>query len=157
VPGGPKKQDVRALLDPGQLRQVHDERLLGCRLRRPVEIVERLQGGEGGVADPHAGAGGVAGEDLGLEQRFEKLLVGPLLGAGPLGRLLEPLQHPGRLQLAEQVGQPLAHLRPALRHAHSSAYAASSGGATTGASLAGGAIAGGSGRSTGAGSQVPGW
>jgi len=40
------------------------------------------------VADAHARAGGVAGEDLGLEQRLEKLLVGPLLGAGPLGRLL---------------------------------------------------------------------
>jgi transposase len=30
-------------------------------------------------------------------------LLGPLLGAGPLGGLLEPLEHAGRLQLGEQV------------------------------------------------------
>jgi hypothetical protein len=73
------------------------------------------------VADAHAGAGGVAREHLGLEQRLEKLLVGPLLGAGALRRLLEPLQDARRLQLREQVGQPVADLRLALGHAHSSA------------------------------------
>jgi len=119
--GRAEEADVAALLDPGELREVHDERLLRRRLGCPVEVVERFQGGEGGVADPRAGAGGVAGEHLGLEQRLEKLLVGPLLGACPFGRLLEPLQHPRRFQLAEQIGQPLADLRPALRHAQSSA------------------------------------
>jgi hypothetical protein len=119
--GWAEEADVRLLLDPGQLREVHDERLLRGRLRCPVEVLKCLQGGEGGVADAHAGAGGVAREHLGLEQRLEKLLIRPLLGAGPLGRLLQSLQHARRLQLAEQVGQPLAHLRPALRHAHSSA------------------------------------
>jgi hypothetical protein len=69
-----------------------------------------LGGGKGGVANPLAGAGGVAGEHLGLEQSLEELLVGPLLGAGPLGGLLEPLEHPGGLQLVQQVGQALAEL-----------------------------------------------
>ncbi len=78
---------------------MHDERFLRGRLRCPVEVVERFQGGEGGVADPHPGTGGVAGEDLGFEQRLEKLLVRPLLRAGALGRLLEPLQHAWRFSL----------------------------------------------------------
>jgi hypothetical protein len=47
-----------------------------------------LSAGEGGVADARARPRGVAGEDLGLEQRLEKLLVRPLLGPRPLGRLL---------------------------------------------------------------------
>jgi hypothetical protein len=111
------------LLNPGQLRQVGDERALGCWLGGPVEVLERLARREGGVADPLSGAGGVAGEDLGFEQRFEELLVGPLLLAGPLRRLLEPLEHARRLQLAEQVGQPLADggLLRSRAHAQSSA------------------------------------
>src|SRR5207244_1261700 len=59
--GWAEETDVGALLDPGELRQVQDERLLRRRLRRPVEVVERLQRREGGVADAHAGAGGAAG------------------------------------------------------------------------------------------------
>ena len=75
--GRAEKADVAALLDPGQLRQVEHERLLGGGLRGPVEVLERLQRGEGGVPDAHARAGGVAREDLGLEQRLEETLVGP--------------------------------------------------------------------------------
>jgi hypothetical protein len=52
-----------------------------------------------GVPDALARSRGVAGEDLGLEQRLEELLVGPLLLPGPLRRLLEPLEHARRLQL----------------------------------------------------------
>jgi hypothetical protein len=119
--GWAEEADVGALFDPGELCQVQHERLLGRGLGGPVEVVERLQGGEGGVTDAHAGAGGVAGEDLCFEQRLEKLLVGPVLGAGSLGRLLEPLQHPWCFQFREQVGQPLADLCLAFRHAQSSA------------------------------------
>jgi hypothetical protein len=116
-----EEADVGALVDPGQLRQVQHQRLLRSRLRRPVKVVERLQGGETGVADAHPCTGGVAGEHLGLQERLEKLLVGPLLGAGALRCLLEPLQHPWCFQLCEQVGEPLADLGAALGHAHSSA------------------------------------
>jgi hypothetical protein len=154
VPGWPEEADVGPLLDPGQLRQVQDERSLGRGLGRPVEVLEALQRREGGVTDPHPRTRGVAGEDLGLEQRLEKLLVGPGLVARPLGRLLEPLQDARRLRLGQQVGQPLAGLR--LAHAHSSAYSRSSGGAiATGATNAGRGGAGGSGRMIGGGSQSP--
>jgi hypothetical protein len=117
--GRSEEADVGLLLDPGELGEVEQERLLGRGLGRPVEVLQRLQGGEAGVADAHARTGGVAGEHLGLEQALEELLVGPGLGAGPLGRLLEPLQDPRCLQLVQQVGQPLAN--PGLAHTHSAA------------------------------------
>jgi hypothetical protein len=97
--GRTKEAHVGAFVDPSELCEVQDERLLGARLRAPVEVLERLQRGEGGVADPCPRAGGVAGEHLGLEQRLEKLLVGPGLAAGALGRLREALQDARRLQL----------------------------------------------------------
>jgi hypothetical protein len=116
-----EEADVAVLVDPGELREVQDQRLLGAGLGGEVEVLQRLVGGERGVADALAGPGGIAGEDLGPQQGLEELLVGPLLGAGPLGGLLEALQHPRRLQLREQVGQPLARLRLRSAHAHSSA------------------------------------
>jgi uncharacterized membrane protein (DUF4010 family) len=51
----------------------------------------------------------------------EELGTAGLLGAGALGGLLEPLEHPWCLQLGKQVGQPLSHRRACLPHAHSSA------------------------------------
>ena len=65
------------LLGPGELGEVKDQRLLSGGLGGEVEVLQRLVGGEGGVADPVARPGGVAGEDLGLEQDLEELLVGP--------------------------------------------------------------------------------
>ena len=95
--GWAEEADVAALLDPGELREVQDEWSLRRGLGRPVEVLEALHRGEAGRADARAGAGGVAGEDLGLEQRFEKPLVGPGLAAGTLSRVLESLKHPRRL------------------------------------------------------------
>ena len=109
--GRPEEADVAVLGDPGELGEVQDQRLLGAGLRGEVEVLERLVGREGGVADALAGAGGVAREDLGLQQRLEELLVGPALLAGPRGGLLQALQHARRLELGEQVGQPLADRR----------------------------------------------
>jgi hypothetical protein len=56
------------LVDPRQLREVQQQRLLGRRLGAEVEVLERLVGGERGVPDALAGAGSVTREDLGLEQ-----------------------------------------------------------------------------------------
>ena len=102
---------------------MEDQRLLGAGLRGEVEVLQGLVRGERGVADALAGARGVACEHLGLQQRLEELLVGPLLFARPLGGLLQALEHARRLELAEQVGQPLTDRRDlGLRaHAHSSA------------------------------------
>jgi hypothetical protein len=58
---------------------MEDHGLLGAGLRREVEVLHGLVRRERGRPDPLPGARGVAGEDLGLEQRFEELLVGPLL------------------------------------------------------------------------------
>jgi hypothetical protein len=99
--GWAEEADVRLLLDPGELSEVQDERPLGGGLRRPVEVLQRLQGGEAGSAYARAGTGGVAGEDLGLEQRLVEALLGPLLLARERRGLLEPLQHPRRLQLRQ--------------------------------------------------------
>src|SRR5215210_9249293 len=59
----------------------------------------------------HAGAGGVAGEDLRFKERLEEALVGPLLLARPARRCAQPLEHAWRVQLREQVGEPLTGLR----------------------------------------------
>ena len=81
--GRPEEADVGVFGDPGQLREVQDQRAFGAGLGGEVEVLKRLVGGEGGVTDPLARAGGVAREDLGLQQRFEELLVGPALLACP--------------------------------------------------------------------------
>ena len=118
--GRPDQADVGGLVDPGELGEVQDERAFGAGLGGEVEVLERLGGGEAGGADALAGAGGLAREHLGLAERFQELLVGPALGAGALGRRLQPFEDPRRLQRPQQVGQPLAAGRGA-GHAHSSA------------------------------------
>jgi hypothetical protein len=107
--GRAEEADVGALFDPGELGEVEHERSLGRGLRGPVEVLERLDRREGGVADPHPRTGGVTREHLRFEQRLEETLVRPVLLAC----------HPRRFQLRQQVGQPLTRLR--LAHAHSSA------------------------------------
>jgi hypothetical protein len=49
--GRPEEADVLVLLDPGELGEVEDQRLLGGGLRSEVEVLERLVGGKGGVTD----------------------------------------------------------------------------------------------------------
>jgi hypothetical protein len=97
--GRAEEADVAVLGDPGQLREVQDQRLLGAGLGAEVEVLQGLVGREGGVADALPGARGIAREDLGLQQRLEELLVGPALLAGPRRRGLQALQHAGRLEL----------------------------------------------------------
>jgi hypothetical protein len=123
---GPRRSeeaDVAVLGDPGQLGEVQDQRLFGAGLGFEVEVLQRLVGREGSVADALARAGGVAGEDLGLQQRLEELLVGPALLARPRRRGLEALEDPRRLHLREQVGQPLADRRGLGLEAHAQSSA----------------------------------
>jgi hypothetical protein len=79
-------------------------------LSLPVEVLERLSLRELGRSHALARPRGLASEGLGLEQRLEELLVGPLLCASPLRRLVEALEHARRLELLQQVGQALASL-----------------------------------------------
>jgi len=103
--GRPEEADVHVLGGPGELGEVEDQRPLGRRLGGEVEVFERLVGREGGVADAVARPRRVAREHLGLEQDLEELLVGPALLPRRRGGLLEPLEHPRRLELAQQIGQ----------------------------------------------------
>ena len=64
---GAEEADVGVLVHPAELGQVHEQRSLRCRLGFEVEVLDRLVGREGCVADPVARAGGIAGEDLGFE------------------------------------------------------------------------------------------
>jgi hypothetical protein len=86
-------------VDPRELREVQQQRPLGRRLGGEVEVLERLVGGERGVPDPLARAGGVAREHLGFEQDLEELLVGPALLARPLRGRLQPFADARRLEL----------------------------------------------------------
>ena len=87
--------------DPRELREVQDQRAFGAGLGAEVEVLERLVRGQRGVADALARAGGVAREDLGLQQRLEELLVGPALLARPRRGLLEALENPRGVHLGE--------------------------------------------------------
>jgi hypothetical protein len=55
------------LVDPGELREVQQQRLLRGGLGAEVEVLHGLVRGERGVTDALAGAGGVAREDFGFE------------------------------------------------------------------------------------------
>jgi hypothetical protein len=121
VPGGPYQADVGVLMDPRELGEVQQQRRFRGRLGGEVEVLQRLVGGERGVTDPLARAGGVAREHLGLEQDLKELLVGPALLARPLGCLLGAVADARCLELGQQIGQPLADRRSLRAHAQSSA------------------------------------
>lgn len=121
-PWGPEEADVHVLGGPGELGEVQDQRLLGGGLGGEVEVLQRLVRGERGVADAVARAGGVAGEDLGFQQRLEELLVGPALLARRGRGLLQAFQHPRGLELGQQERQAITWRGIGLgAHAQSSA------------------------------------
>ena len=79
-----------------------------------VEVLQGFAGGEPGGADAALAAVGIPGGDLALQARGEELLMGPGLGAGPLG---QPFHRPGQrrgLQRPGQVGDLRGHV-PARR------------------------------------------
>ena len=122
MPGGPKKQTLACSWIQASWARCRISGFSARGLGGEVEVLERLVGGEGGVADALAGAGGVAREDLGLEQRLEELLVGPALLAGPRGGLLEALEDARRLELA-RAGRAAARRPPRLVSAHAQSSA----------------------------------
>src|SRR5579884_4435410 len=97
-------------LDPGELCEVHDQWSLGGGLGGEVEVLQGLVRREPGGAGPLPGAGGFAGEHLGLAERLEELLVGPLLLPGPLRGRGQSLRYPGRFQCGEEVWESLAEI-----------------------------------------------
>ena len=72
------------------------------------------------MADAHARPGGIPGEDLGLQQGLEKLLVGPLLGTRALCGHAQAIQHARRFEFRQQVRQALPGMG-LLAHAQSAA------------------------------------
>jgi len=61
------------------------DRGAGGGLLVEVEVLDRLDRGHLGGADPQPGAGGVAGGDFSLEDGGEVVLVGPAGVAGVVG------------------------------------------------------------------------
>jgi hypothetical protein len=86
--GRADQADIGGLLDPGELREVADQRSFGAGLGGEVEVLERLGGGEAGGADALARAGGLAREHLRFAEHFQELLVGPALSPSALGGCL---------------------------------------------------------------------
>ena len=72
-----------------------------------VEVVDGLDRGHPGGADPEPGAGGVAGGDLAFEDRGQVVLVGPAGVAGVVGQAGRGLRDPGCLERDGQVGDLL--------------------------------------------------
>ena len=75
VPGGDEVQGA----------QVGDDLAFQAAGVVEVEVLQRLAGREPGGADPALAAVGLAGGDLALQAGDQELLMGPGLGAGPLG------------------------------------------------------------------------
>ena len=69
-----------------------------------VELFQGLAGREPGRADPALAAVRLAGRYLALQAGDQELLMGPALGAGPLGQPLDRLAQRRCLQSAGQVG-----------------------------------------------------
>jgi hypothetical protein len=58
--GRAEEADVGGLVDPGQLREVLDQRPLGARLGSEIEVFKRLRRREARGADPLPRAGRLA-------------------------------------------------------------------------------------------------
>ena len=118
--GRAEEHDVVLGGDEVQGAQVGDGLAFEGPLVVEVEVLQGLAGGEPGGADAALAAVGLPGGDLALQARGQELLVGPGLGAGPLG---QPVHRPGQrrgLQRAGEVGDLRGHV-PARCRAGSSA------------------------------------
>jgi hypothetical protein len=70
-----------------------------------VEVLEGLAGGEPGGPDAQLAAVGLAGGDLAFETGGQELLMGPVLGSGPLGEPVDGLGQLRSLECPAQVGE----------------------------------------------------
>src|SRR5206468_9198826 len=70
-----------------------------------VELLQALASGEAGGADAAFAAVGLAGGDLALQAGGQELLMGPALGAGPLGQPSHRLAKRRRLQRPSEERQ----------------------------------------------------
>ena len=68
-----------------------DDLAFEAALMVEVELLEGLSGREAGRPDADLAAVGLAGGHLALEAGGQELLVGPVLGSGPLGQTLDGL------------------------------------------------------------------
>ena len=84
--------------DEVQGAQVRDEVAFEAAGVVEVELLQRLAGREPGGADAAFAAVGLAGGDLALQAGDQELLMGPGLGAGPLGQPGHRLAQGRRLQ-----------------------------------------------------------
>src|SRR5215210_4190020 len=106
--GRANQAEVGRFLDPGELREVADQRAFGAGLGGEVEVLKRFRGREAGSPDALSGAGRFTCEHFGLAERLEELLVGPALGACAFGGRGQALEDARRLQGPEQVRQLVA-------------------------------------------------
>ena len=84
--GRAEEHDVVLGGDEVQGAQVGDDLAFEAAGVVEVELLQRLAGREPGGADAALAAVGLAGGDLALQAGGQELLVGPGLGAGPLGQ-----------------------------------------------------------------------
>jgi hypothetical protein len=86
---GPRRTEEHHVLAGGdevQGAQVRDGVALEAAGVVVVELLQALAGREAGGADAALAAVGLAGGDLALQAGGQELLMGPGLGAGPLGQ-----------------------------------------------------------------------
>jgi hypothetical protein len=111
-PGWPEQDDVLLAVKEVELAEVQDAVAADRRLKREVELFQRLAGREPRGLDAGLAAVAVAAVGLGLQEDRGELLIAPVLGAGAVGELG---QRPGGgrgLELAKEVcelGRCAAH------------------------------------------------
>jgi hypothetical protein len=104
------KQDRQALQRSArrhelQRAQVRDQVAFEAAGVVEVELLQRLAGREPGLPDAPFAAVGFSGSDLTLQAGSQELLMGPALGAGPLGQPNHRLAQGRRLQRPGQEGK----------------------------------------------------
>jgi len=104
VPGGPRNTTLSRAAAKIEGAQVRDHLTFEAAGMVEVELLQALAGGEPGGADAALPAVGLPGGDLPLQARGQELLMGPGLGAGPLGETGHRFAQRGRLERPGEEG-----------------------------------------------------